>query len=130
MTSNFYFALPNVCQPKLKSMASQIQQSYRPKMNVQQNVEQIILEFSLPGVFKEDVKMSIKDRVLFLEADRKSAYDEKNYHYREFNAVHFKSRIQLPEDVVTDSVLAQFQNGVLRITIKKEKKPIIQVEIK
>jgi len=130
MYSNYYFTLPKVCHPKAKSMASQLQHSYRPKMNVQQNDEQIILEFALSGVLKEDVKMSIKDQMLILEANRKSVYEEKNYHYREFDAINFKSSIQIPEDVATDSVQAQFQNGVLRISLKKVKKPIIQVEIK
>lgn len=129
MYSNYYFALPKVCQPKSRIMATNVQKTFLPEMNVQQHDEQIIVEFSLPGILKEDVKMNLKDQVLTLEAHRKAAHEEKNYLFREFGPVTFKTRLQIPEDVVLDSVHAQFQNGVLKISMKKFKKPVIQVEV-
>lgn len=129
MYSNYYFALPKVCQPKSRIMTTNVQKTFRPEMNVQQNDEQIIVEFSLPGVLKEDVKMNLKDQVLSLEAHRKTTHEEKNYLFREFGSLTFKTRLQIPEDVVLDSVHAQFQNGVLKISMKKFKKPVIQVEV-
>jgi HSP20 family protein len=130
MYSNYYFTLPKVCQPKERSMANNTEKTYRPKMNVQQNDEQITVELSLPGVLKEDVKMNLNDLVLTLEAQRKSAHEQKNYLFREFGSVNLKTKLQIPEDVILDSIHAQFENGVLRISMKKSNKPVIQVEVK
>lgn len=99
-------------------------------MNVQQSDQQIILEFSLVGILKEDVRISIKDRVLSLEARRKETLNEKNYQYREFGPVDLKTKVQLPEDIDQDSVQAEFLNGVLKISIQKVKKTSTQIEVK
>jgi HSP20 family protein len=129
--TNHYFELPKVCHPKSGTMAQLKEQTFRPKMNVQQTDEQIIIEFALAGVSKEEVRMNIENRILNFEANRKSTEIEKGeYEYREFGPVTFKTKIQLPDDVVEDSIQAQFNNGVLIVSIKKEKKQNIQIEIK
>ena len=74
--------------------------------------------------------MNIKDGVLSLEAQRKINQEAKNSEYREFGPVDFKTSIRLPEDIVEDSIQAQFQNGILKISIQKAKKSNIQIEIK
>ena len=130
MYSNYYFALPKTCRTNSRNASSNLQRSFRPKMNVRQNEKQIILEFSLVGVFKEDIKLSIKDHVLSLEATRKGNQLEKDYQYREFGPIEFKTSLQLSVDVNEDSIQAQFQNGVLKVSMNKATKSNIQVEIK
>ena len=78
----------------------------------------------------EDINLSIKEGTLTLDAQRKPSSEEKNYSYREFGSVSFKSIVRLPEDIDADNVHAQFQNGVLQIRMNKIVKPGIQVEIK
>lgn len=130
MYSNYYCTLPKDCRPRTGNTATPLKQSFRPKMNVQKEENQITLEFSLPGVLKEDVKMNVTENLLILEAIRKGNVEEKNYQYREFGPAEFKTSIQLPEDVDAESIKAQFQNGILRIEMKRVIKPTIQVEIK
>ena len=130
MYSNYYCNLPKVCHTRTGNPATHTQDPIRPKMNVQQNDGQITLEFSLAGVLKEDVKMTIKEDVLSLEAQRKPSQGESNYEYQEFGPVEFKTNIQLPKDVNADSIEAQFQNGILKISMNKIVKPNIQVDIK
>ena len=130
MYSNYYFASPKSCRTTSRTSANKSENVFRPKMNVQQNDDSIILEFSLAGVAKEDVKLNIQESILELEAQRKLSNDEKNYQYREFGPVTFKTSLRLPDDVSDDSVRAQFQSGILRVEMKIVKKPGIQVEIK
>ena len=128
--SNYYCTLPKIGRTQTGNTATQLKQSYRPKMNVQKDDAQITLEFSLAGIQKEDVKMNLKDQLFNLEAIRKVNPDEKNYQHREFGPVEYKTSIQLPEDVDAESIKAKYQNGILRISMNRIKKPTIQVEIK
>lgn len=130
MYSNYYFAAPKVCRTNSKSAGTPVQKSYRPKMNVLHKEDQIILEFSIPGVMKEDVKMSFSEQILTLEAIRKVSQDEKNYKYREFGPVDFKTNVRFADDIDEDKVEAEFQNGILKVVLNKIKKQNIQVEIK
>ena len=131
MYSNYYFAFPKVCFPKSRCMPTDGLPSWdRPKMNVLQHDDQITLEFAMSGVLKEDVKMSIADRILSIEAHRKEFQDNKNYQHREFGPLKFKSNVRLPERVDLESIHAQFLNGVLKITMNRIKKESIPVDIK
>lgn len=130
MYSNYYLDYPKICHPKTRTVSNRLNHSFRPKMNVLQNDVQITLEFSLAGVLKEDVKTSLEDRILSIEAQRKLNQDEKQFQYREFGPVLFKTKVQLPEDVIVDSIQAQFQHGILKISMKKSNKPNFQIEIK
>jgi len=90
----------------------------------------------LPGITKENVKISLKENVLTVSGERKDVFetpstDEKNssenkpkIHRREQRFGSFSRSFQLPEDVVNgkESVKAKFENGVLDISIQRQKK--------
>lgn len=129
MYSNFYFTMPKACRTKVPNMATDLNRSFRPKMNVKQTEDLISLEFSLVGVLKEDLQLTIKDRVLSLKASRKQDPD-KRYLHREFGPVEFSTQVALPEDIVMDSLQAQLHNGVLNVLINREKKANLKIEVK
>lgn len=129
INSNYYFAPLKACHTKLDNRASHLPHTFRPKMNVQTKEDQITLEFSLAGVLKEDLKVSIKDSMLSFEASRKEHANQMDYRHREFGPVTFKADIRLPQDVSNETIHAQFLNGILRISMRLLKKQSIQVEI-
>ncbi len=129
MYSNFYFKTPKACRTKAPHMATDLNRSFRPKMNVKQTEELISLEFSLVGVLKDDMQLTIKDRILSLKASRKQDQD-KRYQYREFGPVEFKTQVELPEDIVMESLQAKLLNGVLSVLIARAKKAKLEIEIK
>lgn len=86
-----------------------------------------LISADLPGVKKEDIKVSLNDRVLSIEAERKedaSGEDpEKNTYWKErtFGRVHRSFR--LPRVANAEDYQCKFDNGVLDIRIgKKEPK--------
>lgn len=128
--SNYYFALPKLCYPKKVKHQTDIKRSFRPRMNVLTDENQVVLEFSLAGVRKEDLKLQVDNRMLILEAERKAQHEEKNHKHTEFGSVVFKTRIQLHEDLLVESLKAEFTNGVLQIRIAKNHKQKTTIEIK
>ena len=92
-----------------------------------ENGFQVIAE--MPGVLKEDVKMSFEDGALTIEADRKKDADAK-YLINEREVLRLKRTINFGE-INEDSINAKMENGLLYVTIKtkapeeKPKKTII-----
>ena len=81
----------------------------------------------LPGVAKEDVKVTLHDDVLTVSAERKQPElkEKEQWVRNEISYGKFERSINLPYPVVAERVAATHENGILRITLPKaeEAKP-------
>jgi HSP20 family protein len=75
----------------------------------------------MPGMSKDDVKVSVQDNVLTLKGEKKQEKEEKdkNYHRVERSYGSFCRSFQLPTSVKADKVKANYKDGVLSITLPK-----------
>ena len=76
----------------------------------------------LPGVSKDDVKIVLEDGVLTLSGEKKNSVDEKdevNVITNERTFGKFERKFDLPGEINSDDVKANFDNGLLKITIAK-----------
>ncbi len=103
--------------------------------------ENVILNVELPGMKKEDIIINIEDRVLtisgektFENQDEKS--DEKNvekdtYYRKERHYGSFKRAFTLSDTILIDDVLAEYIDGILSVTLKKDlaKEEVKQINI-
>ncbi|MBK6859918.1 MAG: Hsp20/alpha crystallin family protein [Saprospiraceae bacterium] len=125
MYSNYYFPYPKTFRVKSNCAVDYkpaVDQSIRPKMNAYEKDEQLIIEFSMPGVLKEDASIQLENKLLHLNAKRiQKSEDAKSLH-KEFADVSYKRSIQLPEDIDTESLKARFENGVLYVQMNRIKK--------
>jgi HSP20 family protein len=91
------------------------------------------LKAEMPGMKKEDVRISIVDNILTVSGEKKSETrtDKKKVHRLERNYGAFQRSFSLPARIQADRVEASFKEGVLEITVPKseEAKPK-EVEIK
>ena len=101
--------------------------SWYPAVDMFDNGDKIVIKAELPGMDKKDISVDIEDRVLTLSGERN--YDnevkEENYYRRERASGIFKRAFNLPADVNSDKIKADFKDGVLKVEIPKpeEKKP-------
>ncbi|MCK9330413.1 MAG: Hsp20/alpha crystallin family protein [Candidatus Cloacimonetes bacterium] len=77
---------------------------------------------NLPGIKKEDVKISLEKAQLIIEAENKNnVEDEKTvYHHKERFCGKYQRVIYLPENVNVDNIKAKMENGLLELIIPKE----------
>lgn len=80
------------------------------------------IEVDLPGHKKDDIDISVDDDVLTVQTERKEEIteDQPNYHVKERRVGKSKRSIRLPKSADTDSVRAQYLDGVLRICVDKK----------
>lgn len=102
-------------------------------LDVAENDDAYIVTASLPGMKPEDIDISITDNVLTIKGEYKSdeTINEDSYHIRERRFGSFGRSISLPSMVNSDDVAAQYENGVLTLTVPKaeEVKPR-RIEVK
>ena len=95
--------------------------SVLPAIDLYQDAEQVIVKAALPGIKPGDVQISVTADVLSLRGEFKTENEPKDvtYHIREQRYGAFERSLRLPSDVQTDKAKADFENGVLTITLPK-----------
>jgi len=93
-----------------------------PKADFIENNKSVNIIVELPGVSKNDVKIVLEQNVLTLSGENKNKFDEKDVvkiisSERTFGK--FERKFELPEDINPDDVKANFENGLLSISIAK-----------
>jgi HSP20 family protein len=116
----------------MKSM--QAQMKFNPTIDVAETEKEITVHAELPGLKKDDVKISLHDGVLEIKGEKKTEKkegDDKKMVRIERRYGSFLRRIPVPRDADVSQVKAKFENGVLEVHLAKpeNKKPNdIQIE--
>jgi HSP20 family protein len=80
-----------------------------------------IAEIEAKGLDKEDFKMSVADRILYITAEHKdeSVKDQEDCYEENMAYSSFQQSFLLPEDADENSISAKMDNDILSITIEK-----------
>lgn len=92
---------------------------WAPTIEVKEKDGKLFVTAELPGVKNEDIKVHIDGDSLIVEGERKQEKEEKGegYYRSERSYGSFYRAIPLPEGVKGDQATAQFNNGVLQVTV-------------
>jgi HSP20 family protein len=93
--------------------------TWSPAIEVKEKEGKLLVIAELPGMKKEDVKVHIDGDTLVVEGERKHEKEEKRegYYHSERGYGKFYRSILLPEGTKTDQTAAQFNNGVLEVSV-------------
>jgi len=73
------------------------------------------IELALPGINKKDINLSSNDGYIYL------SYDSSDKEHSSMWNQSFNRRIKLPKDVLIEDICAKLKDGILSISIKKDK---------
>ncbi len=95
-----------------------------PNMDIIDRDNEILVRAELPGVDKKDLDISVMDNILVLKGN--SSYESKKekdeYFSAEIKKGSFSRTITLPANVDTAKIKANFNNGLLELSIPKTSK--------
>ena len=92
-----------------------------PAVDMYQTDNEVVVKAALPGIKADEVQINVTGEVLTLKGETRQENEtkEKAYHIREQRWGAFERAIVLPTEVVADKAKADFENGVLTITLPK-----------
>ena len=112
---------------------SETSTAFVPRVDVVENENNISLTFELPGMKKEDIKVTLNDDILTVSGERKFSSEEKDSRFvtREIRSGSFSRSFTLPDTVNHDGIKADYNDGLLEIKLAKleEVKPK-EIEVK
>ena len=106
--------------PFISSMGSMMAPTF--KVDISEDEKAVYLSADIPGVKKEDVKVTMEDDVISICAEREQEEEEKkkNYHRVERSWGSLSRSFTIGENVDSDNVTANYDNGVLKIVVPKK----------
>ena len=95
-----------------------------PAVDIAEDDKEYTIKVELPGVNKEDVRVSVEGGVLSISGERKAEKEEKNKKYHRIERIYgsFARSFTLPEGTASDRVGAEFKDGVLKVHLPKDEK--------
>ena len=92
-----------------------------PALNVAETKDAIEVSAEVPGIEEKDINITIEGNKLVIAGERKqeSEHKDKDWHVTETSYGSFKRSVLLPFEPSHEAVQAQFDKGMLRMTIKK-----------
>ena len=106
--------------------------AWSPKVDIFENKDSLVLEAELPGMNREDFELSFENNVISLRGERKfeKTTEGDNYHRIERSYGEFTRSFTLPQTVTADGATAEFQNGILRVSLpKREETKARKIEV-
>jgi len=90
-------------------------------VDVYEEKNNVVAKMNLPGVNPEKIEVSVEDNHLFIQGKREEEKEEKKKHYysKEIRRGSFERVVPLPNTVKKDQVKADYEKGVLTVTIPK-----------
>lgn len=100
---------------------------WAPRIDVIEDKEKYTVKIDVPGIRKDDVKITLNENVLNIRGERAEELKSENetYHLVERRNGKFSRSLTLPTNVSVNDIKAKFTDGVLTISLPKaeEAKP-------
>ena len=99
-----------------------------PAVNIAETENEFHIELAVPGLKKEDFKISLDKNVLSVSAEMKAENVEegKKYSKREYSYSSFVRSFTLPEVADQANIGAEYTDGILKLNVAKKAEAKVQ----
>jgi HSP20 family protein len=89
-----------------------------PEVEVFQRGNELVIRADVPGMSKDDVKVELRDDVLYISGERTRESKKEHFYRTERSYGSFLRAFQLPPGAKPETASATFENGVLEVGIE------------
>ena len=96
---------------------------WSPVADISETDDEYLVKAELPGIRREDVKVSLEDGMLTIEGERKQETEEKGRRLHRIERFYgtFCRTFTLPDDADASGIRAESKDGVLNVYVPKLK---------
>ena len=118
---NRYFGLPTAGNGEREGKDLFRRSDWAPAVDIRETREAFVIDAELPGMRKEDVKVTVHDGVLTIQGERRKDEESGDDKQHRVERVYgsFLRRFTLPDNVDEGSIRAAFKDGILSLTLTK-----------
>lgn len=100
--------------------------SSAPKSDVSETDKDYVIRTELPGMSEKEVEVSVVGHVITIKGEKRSERneDKADYHLSECSYGSFQRTFKVPEGVDAEKIKAEFDSGVLTLTLAKDQKTV------
>ena len=108
---------------------------WAPRADIAETDLDFTIKVEIPEIKREDIKITIDNRVLNIRGERKREKEDKSvkYHRIERHYGSFLRSFSMPDNVAQEQIEAQFKEGVLTLRLpktEKSKPKLIEIAVK
>jgi len=117
------FNMRNEFDRLLGRSETQMSSQWYPAVDVHESKDELVMQAELPGLRSEDVELNVENGVLTITGEKRQAFEEgkegTECHVMERRYGRFERRFSLPRSVDATKVKAEFEHGILRVSLPK-----------
>ncbi len=97
--------------------------NFMPTVDLKEDDNNYEIDVSVPGMKKDDINLELDGQTLHISGEKEKKDDDKQktYHRVESTYGYFERYFTLPDNAKVDEIDAQYEEGVLKISIPKDK---------
>lgn len=97
---------------------------WAPSVDISETDQAFLIKAEIPGVKKEDVKVTVDNGILTIQGERKMEKEEKGktFHRIERSYGSFVRGFRVPAGVDDSKAKAEFKDGMINVTLPKSEK--------
>ena len=106
---------------------------WAPVTNIREDDGNYFVDMEIPGMKKDEIKISFKDGLLNISGERKEEKEKKDKytHFMERHYGSFCRSFSLPYEVKEDKIDANYKDGILKVVLPKtEEVKVKEIAIK
>ncbi len=98
-----------------------MENDWNPRVDIFEKDNNIIVKADLPGVDEKNLDIELEGSYLTIKGSKEEEHEEKGNGYSMFERTSgsFSRTIELPDNINTENIEAEYKKGVLSLTIPK-----------
>ena len=119
-----------IMQERLDSLFGRATPGWMPLVDLYETPDSYVIAAELPGLTRQDFEIELQDKTLILKGKRpESGVNPQRYQQLESGQGPFSRSFRFATDIDADAINAEFNDGVLVVTVPKTAPAVRRIDV-